>query len=67
MPNVVGQNTGDVEAQLKGVGFWDVSLEWANPSYHSVWVASNWTVVSADPGPGCTASSGSTATVYLTK
>lgn len=67
MPDIIGQNAGDVEAQLKGLGFEGAALESANPSYKSVWVASNWTVVSTDPGPGCMVSRGYEATVYVTK
>jgi hypothetical protein len=67
MPDLVGQNAGGVEATLKGLGLTGVELASANPEYKSVWVASNWTVVSTDPGPGCSVSPAQHVTVYVTK
>jgi hypothetical protein len=67
MPDLLGQNAGGVEDRLKGLGLTSVELSSANPEYKSVWVASNWTVVSTDPGPGCVVGHDNLVTVYLTK
>jgi hypothetical protein len=44
-----------------------VELSSANPEYKSVWVASNWMVVSTDPGPSCVVGHDNLVTVYVTK
>ncbi len=67
MPGLVGLNAGDVESQLKSLGINSVALSSANANYKSVWKASNWTVVSTDPGPGCMISPHYPVTVYVTK
>jgi hypothetical protein len=67
VPDIVGQNAGGVEEHLKRLGFTSVELSSANPDYKSVWVASNWTVVSTDPGPGCMIGADHTVVVYVTK
>jgi len=67
MPDLLGQNAGGVERQLKDLGITSVELSSANPQYKSVWVASNWTVVSTDPGPGCAVGHDNVITVYVTK
>lgn len=67
MPGLVGLKAGDVESQLKSLGINSVALSSANPNYKSVWKASNWTVVSTDPGPGCMISPHYPVTVYVTK
>lgn len=67
VPGIVGANAADAETRLKSAGFTTVTLESANPHYKSVWVASNWTVLSSDPAPGCTASRSGSITVYVTK
>ena len=67
MPDIVGQNAGGVESQLKALGISDVELSSANSEYKSVWVASNWTVVSTDPGPGCSVNAYDHVVVYVTK
>lgn len=67
VPDVVGDNAADAETRLRSAGFVNVHLESANPDYKSVWVASNWTVLSSDPAPGCTVSSAGSITVYVTK
>lgn len=67
MPDLVGQNAGGVEARLKGLGLTNVELSSANPEYKSVWVASNWTVVSSDPAPGCAINTSQPVIVYVTK
>lgn len=67
MPDLVGQNAGSVEARLKHLGLTSVQLSSANPNYKSVWVPSNWTVVSTDPAPGCAVSSYYGVVVYVTK
>jgi hypothetical protein len=67
MPDFIGQNAGGVEARLKGLGLTSVKLSSANPKYKSVWVASNWTVVSTDPNPGCVVGHDNLITVYVTK
>jgi hypothetical protein len=67
VPGIVGANAADAETRLKSAGFTTVNLESANPDYKSVWVASNWTVLSSDPAPGCTASRSGSITVYVTK
>jgi beta-lactam-binding protein with PASTA domain len=67
VPDVVGANAADAETQLKSTGFVNVNLESANPDYKSVWVASNWTVLSSDPAPGCVVSRSRSITVYVTK
>lgn len=66
VPDVVGQNAQAAETRLKGLGL-TTDLSSANPEYKSVWVASNWTVVSTDPAPGCTVGRGRSVTVYVTK
>ncbi|MCV6977157.1 Stk1 family PASTA domain-containing Ser/Thr kinase [Mycobacterium bourgelatii] len=67
MPDLVGQNAGSVETRLKGLGLTTVELSSANPKYKSVWVASNWTVVSTDPNPGCIVGPYNSVVVYVTK
>jgi hypothetical protein len=67
MPDLLGQNAGGVESQLKRLGLTSVELSSANPKYKSVWVASNWTVVSTDPNPGCVVGHDNLVTVYVTK
>ncbi|MGR6978387.1 PASTA domain-containing protein [Mycobacteroides abscessus] len=67
MPDLVGQNAGGVESKLRSLGLASVGLSSANPNYKSVWKASNWTVVSTDPGPGCVISPHYPVTVYVTK
>jgi hypothetical protein len=67
MPDLIGQNAGGVENQLKSLGLTSVELSSANPTYKSVWVASNWTVVSTDPPPSCVISRYNLVTVYVTK
>ncbi len=67
VPDIVGANAADAETQLKSTGFTNVNLQSANPDYKSVWVASNWTVLSADPAPGCAVSRPTSITVYVTK
>jgi len=48
-------------------GLTNVELSSANPDYKSVWVASNWTVVSTDPTPGCLVNRYDRVVVYVTK
>ncbi|ANO03713.1 hypothetical protein AN916_12355 [Mycobacteroides immunogenum] len=67
MPGLIGQNAGGVERRLKSLGLTSVELSSANPNYKSVWKASNWTVVSTDPGPGCLIGLHYPVTVYVTK
>lgn len=67
MPDFIGQNAGGVEPRLKGLGLSSVELSSANPKYKSVWVASNWTVVSTDPNPGCILGRNNIIKVYVTK
>ena len=67
VPDVVGQNAGDVENRLKALGLNSVELSSANPDYKSVWLASNWTVVSTDPAPGCVVNRNGRVVVYVTK
>lgn len=67
MPDMVGQNAGGVEARLTSLGLTSVKLSSANPDHKSVWVASNWTVVSTDPAPGCSINHYSPVVVYVTK
>lgn len=67
VPDIVGQNAGGVEARLKAMGLISVELSSANPDYKSVWVASNWTVVSVDPAPGCVINRDNHIVVYVTK
>lgn len=67
MPDLVGQNAGGIETQLKRLGLNNVELSSANPDYKSVWVASNWTVVSTDPAPGCEINSTQQVVIYVTK
>lgn len=67
MPDLHGQNAGGVERQLKGLGLASVELSSANPKYKSVWVPSNWTVVSTYPRSGCVVGRDNLVTVYVTK
>jgi beta-lactam-binding protein with PASTA domain len=67
VPDLVGQYAGGVEARLKSLGLNSVELSSANPDYKSVWVASNWTVVSTDPAPGCVVNRYERIVVYVTK
>lgn len=67
MPDFIGQNAEAVETRLKGMGLNNVTLSSANPKYKSVWVASNWTVFSTDPAPGCSINSSTSLIVYVTK
>lgn len=67
MPGLVGQNAGAVEHQLKALGLASIELASANPNYKSVWVPSNWTVVSTDPAPGCVIGSFYPVTIFVTK
>ena len=67
MPDIIGQNAGTVEDQLRGMGITEVSLSSANPNYKEIWKASNWTVVSTDPKPGCVINSNYPTVIYLTK
>jgi hypothetical protein len=67
MPDQIGQNAGNVEARLKELGVSSLALMSANPTYKSVWVASNWTVVSTDPAPGCVINASQSISVYVTK
>jgi hypothetical protein len=67
VPDMVGQNAGGVEDRLKGLGLTSVELSSANPDYKSVWVASNWTVVSTDPAAGCLVNRYYRVVVYVTK
>jgi hypothetical protein len=67
VPDVVGANAAVAETRLKSTGFTNVNLESANPDYKSVWVASNWTVLSSDPARGCVVSLSRSITVYVTK
>ncbi|WP_142282710.1 PASTA domain-containing protein [Mycobacterium aquaticum] len=67
MPDLIGQNAGPVEDRLKGLGITNIELSSANPEYKSVWVASNWTVVSTDPPPGCSINAHHQVVVYVTK
>jgi hypothetical protein len=54
-----------VEDRLKGLGLTSVELSSANPEYKSVWVASNWTVVSVDPAAGCVVGRSYPVVVYV--
>jgi hypothetical protein len=67
MPDIIGQNAGNVEDQLRGMGITGVSLSSANPDYKEIWKASNWTVVSTDPKPGCVINGNYPTVVYVTK
>lgn len=67
VPDLVGQNAESARTRLTGLGLADVLLSSANPDYESVWVASNWTVVSTDPGPGCFVNRHNRIVVYVTK
>jgi hypothetical protein len=67
VPDMVGQNAELAENRLKGLGLTRVELSSANPDYKSVWVASNWTVVSTDPAPGCVVNRYDRVVVYVTK
>jgi hypothetical protein len=67
VPDLVGQNAGGVEDQLKSLGLNSVELSSANTGYKSVWVASNWTVVSTDPAAGCLVNRYDRVVVYVTK
>jgi hypothetical protein len=67
VPDIVGQNAEVAENRLKGLGLTSVELSSANPDYKSVWVASNWTVVSTDPAPGCVVNRSNRVVVYVTK
>ena len=67
VPDIVGQNAGGVEDRIKSLGLTNVELSSANPDYKSVWVASNWTVVSTDPTPGCLVNRYDRVVVYVTK
>lgn len=67
MPDLVGRNAGDVEDRLKNRGFTNVELSSANPDYKLVIVASNWTVVSTDPAPGCVVNRSHNVVVHVTK
>lgn len=67
VPDTVGQNAGSIAGQLNTLGIRNVELSSANPEYKSVWVASNWTVVSTDPAPGCLVAPDGHVVVYVTK
>jgi hypothetical protein len=67
LPDITGVNAATAENQLKGLGIANVVLTSANPDYKSVWMASNWTVVSTDPAPGCAIGSGARVEVFVTK
>ena len=67
VPDMVGQNAELAQNRLKGLGLTSVELSSANPDYKSVWVASNWTVVSTDPAPGCVVNRSNRVVVYVTK
>ena len=67
LPDIVGQNAGGVEDRLKSLGLTNVELSSANPDYKSLRVASNWTVVSTDPTPGCLVNRYDRVVVYVTK
>lgn len=67
MPGLVGQSAGGVEHQLTVLGLNSIELVSTNPNYKSVWVPSNWTVVSTDPAPGCVISSYYSVTIFVTK
>jgi hypothetical protein len=67
LPDITGVNAATAEGQLKSLGIADVVLTSANPDYKSVWMASNWTVVSTDPAPGCSVDSADRVEVYVTK
>jgi hypothetical protein len=67
LPEITGVNAATAESQLKRLGIANVVLTSANPDYKSVWMASNWTVVSMDPAPGCAVGSADRVGVYVTK
>jgi hypothetical protein len=67
MPDFAGVNATTAETKLKSLGITNVVLTSANPEYKSVWVASNWTVVSTDPASGCSLESADRVEVYVTK
>lgn len=67
VPDVTGTNAATAENRLKGLGIANVVLTSANPDYKSVWMASNWTVVSTDPAPGCFLSRTGRVEVFVTK
>ncbi|WP_241473606.1 Stk1 family PASTA domain-containing Ser/Thr kinase [Mycolicibacterium neoaurum] len=67
VPDLVGMNAATAEDRLKGIGIADVVLTSANPNYKSVWVASNWAVVSTDPAPGCSIGRADRVEVFVTK
>lgn len=52
VPDVTGQNAEIAREHLEDMGFTEVSLSSANPKYSVVVLATNWTVVSIEPGPG---------------
>lgn len=67
VPDLVGQNAETARTRLTGLGLTRVELSSANPDYKSVLVASNWTVVSTDPAPGCFVNRHNQIIVYVTK
>lgn len=67
VPNIVGANAASAEIRLESTGFTSVTLKSANTDYKSVWVASNWTVLSSDPARGCVVSLSRSIMVYVTK
>ncbi|MBX7451917.1 PASTA domain-containing protein [Mycolicibacterium sp. 3033] len=67
VPHLVGQNAEVVKNRLASRGLANVELVSANPRYDSVWVASNWTVVSTDPRADCVVNPDTKILVYVTK
>lgn len=67
VPDITGVNAATAESQLKKLGIETVVLTSANPDYKSVWMASNWTVVSTNPAPGCSVNRAGRIEVYVTK
>ncbi len=67
VPDLTGKNAEVAENRLESLGLTNVELSSANPDYKSVWVASNWTVVSTDPRPNCVVNASTQVVVYVTK
>jgi hypothetical protein len=67
VPDLVGLNAENARTRLTGLGLTGVELSPANPKYKSVIIASNWTVVSTDPAPGCAVNRYNRIVVYVTK
>jgi hypothetical protein len=67
VPDVTGENAETAQNRLKSLGFANVVLSSANPTYRSVWNASNWTVLSTDPAPNCPVARAGRIELYVTK